>query len=100
MALDRTQRKQLRETLLAGFTGADALTLFLDDNLDLRLHNLVAPTQGFELQCLTLITELERRGQLIDFLEALAEVHPRPDTQQVATELRTALRAPARAAAA
>src|SRR5688500_16347346 len=93
MKLSGTERKRLREAMLASFT-LDSLGLFVDDHLDVDVARFVDTTGAFEVVFQRFIVWAEQTGRLTEFLQSavdepkLARLHP------IATELIAAAAAP------
>jgi len=86
MALDNTQREQLRKAMIGAF-GRDALELFLDAKLDVQLDNIVPKDKTFEFECHLFIAWADREGRLPALLVAFRDGQNNPHLKSLALEL-------------
>lgn len=82
MQLTKEQRRDLRQAMLAAFD-PNALSLFLEDWLDISLANAVQAGDPFEAQCQKLIKWAESVGKIDELYRAFQQHHTNPGLNMV-----------------
>jgi hypothetical protein len=87
MQLTSQQRGTLRQAMVDVFFDQDALSLFVEDHLDVDPTKVVPTADSFEVHCQKLIKWLESQGKIDAFCHAIQIHHPNPKLKLTATEI-------------